>query len=217
MKIMKIIFMSIFAAFSLGSLSTVYADSNPANDSAALRISIIPNFDRGVIIDTGNLNLDLGSVDMGASTQTVSPSTITIVGNITNTELDLSGLITGGWVFDPNETLTSTGTNQLNVWASFTSISTATAPAQNDEYFRVGTSSGAKLVSNTNIFAPAAVGKTPGSAVGRFESNEGGAGDMDSLSPASRRHVWLYFRLPNTTSITAQQSIQFQFSVRQGP
>ena len=210
-----LLFTALTVCYSLFAIRTpVFADSNPANDSAAFTISVTPNFDRGIEIDTGNVNLDMGTVDMNASTQTVSPATVTILGNITNTELDLSGMITGGWVFDPNQTFTSTGTNQLNVWASFTDVSSVTVPSQGDEYFRVGTSSGAKLISNTPFFGPAAIGIDGSNGLGRFENN---VTDMDALLPGTKRHLWIYLRTPPTTSATAQQSIRFTFSVRSGP
>ncbi|OGR82183.1 MAG: hypothetical protein A2901_04320 [Elusimicrobia bacterium RIFCSPLOWO2_01_FULL_54_10] len=212
----------LFASLSFLTLGTrAWADSDPSNDSAAVTIRITPNFERGVQIETGSVHMDLGLVNMGASTQTVSPATVTILGNILNTELNLAASITGGWVFDPNQTFESTGTNQLNVWASFTSISTASAPAQGNEYFRVGTSSGAKIISNTNLFGPAAVGFAGSAGIGRFENNAGNNGpspaDMDGMNPNAQRHLWLYFRLPDTTSVSAEQEIQFQFSVRPGP
>ena len=198
-----------------------YSDTISSNNATAMVVRITPNADRGVQISTGNVNLNMGNVDLGVSTQTVNPATVTITGNMIETELDLSGSITGGWSFDSNQTLASTGTNLLNVWATFTSISSATAPSQDDEYFHVGTASGAKLVSTTNSFPATAVGISGGSGVGFFENYEGGTGlngaDMDSMSPGSRRHLWTYFRLPPTTSITGAQDINFVLSIRQGP
>ena len=193
------------------------ADSNPSNDSAALSIRITPNFERGVTIETGSVNMDLGYMDMDASTQTVSPATVTITGNILNTELNLAASITGGWVFDPNQTYESTGTNQLNAWVSFTSSNVAAIPSQDGEFFRVGASSGAKIVSDTNVFGPVAVGIAGGSGIGRFEGNAGGSADMDSMNPTSQRHLWLRFKTPATTSVIADQQVQFQLSVRPGP
>ena len=200
---------------TMGWQTQVRADSNTNNDSAALLVRITPNADRGVTISSGNVNLDLGYVDIGASTQTVNPATVTIQGNLTNTELDLSGSITGGWTFDNTQTFDAGALDALGVWATFTSISTGIAPAQGDEYFRVGTSSGAKLVSATNSFASTAVGVDPGTGFGRFESNAPGA-NMDALNPTNQRHMFVYFRLPSQTSVTTQQSINFVLSSKQG-
>ena len=194
-----------------------YSDIISSNNAAGLVVRITPNADRGVTISSGNVGLDLGYVDLGASTQTVRPATVTINGNMIDTELDLAASISGGWVFDNSQTFTSTGANQLNTWVTFTSISTGIAPAQDEEYFRVGTSSGAKLISTTPTFAATAVGLSGTTGIGRFESNEGASGDMDSMAPGSVRHMFTYFRLPPATSLTASQDVNFTLSVRAGP
>ena len=48
---MKRIIISLFAATLLGFSALARADSNPSNDSVGLRISITPNFERGIVID----------------------------------------------------------------------------------------------------------------------------------------------------------------------
>ena len=207
---------------NVGKVHALYSDTISSNNAAAMVVRITPNADRGVQISTGNVGLDLGTVELGASTQTVNPATVTIQGNMIENELDLSASITGGWVFDQNQTRTSTGTNQLNVWATFTSISTGLAPTtQGDEYFRVGSSTSTKLAVAGNSFPATTVGVTPGSGIGKFENNEGGTGpsgaDMDSMSPGDVRHLFTYFRLPPTTSITGPQDINFVLSLRAGP
>ena len=185
-----------------------------SNNAAGMVVRITPNADRGVQISTGSLNLDLGTVDLGVSTQTIMPATVTIQGNMSGCELELSASITGGWVFQNFQSRSSTGTNQLNVWASFTSISTTTIPTTpDDEYFRVGTSSGAKLVALGPTFPATAIGVIGGSGFGRFETNEPAA-DMDDMIAGFVRHLWTYFTLPPTTSITGQQSINFVLAVR---
>ena len=196
-------------------------DSISTNDATAVVVRITPRADRGVQISTGDASfLNLGTVDLGASTQTVNPATVTITGNMNATELDLSASITGGWVFNNDQTYTSTAgaANQLNAWVSFTSISTASVPSTDNtsEYFRVGTSSGAKLTSLTETFTGVRTGITnAGGSIGtgRFESDEAGIGDMDNLTPGSRRHLWTFFRLPPTTSITGQQTINIVLSI----
>ena len=199
----------------LGSAVKVhaYSDSISTNDATAIVVRVTPRADRGVQLSTGNAGfLQLGTVDLGASTQTVNPATVTITGNFAQTELDLSGLISGGWVFENTQTLSnSTGAaNRLNAFVSFTSISSGTAPSQNDEYFRVGTTSGSKLTSDTHIFAGVRAGVTVGNGslgTGRFENNGTGNEDMDDLSNTAQRHMWTYFKLPAATSSTGEQSI----------
>ena len=198
------------------SKAQAYSDTISSNDATAIVIRITPRADRGVEISTGDASfLELGTIDIGASTQTVSPATVTITGNMAETELDLSASITGGWVFDNNQITASTGANQLNAWVSFTSISTGGIPATNntEEYFRVGSSSGAKLTSLTQTFTGTRVGLSGADGVGRFENNEGGAGNMDRMVNYSKRHMWTFFRLPPTTTITSQQTINIVLSV----
>jgi hypothetical protein len=200
----------------------VHADYDVSNDSAAMVVRIRLNVDRGVTITTGvAATMDLGFVSPGNSTGTVLPATVTVTGNLLNTELNLSALITGGWVFDNTQTITSTAgsTNVLHAWAQFTSVSTGLAPTQSNEYFRVGATSGTKIIPTDTgpSFAGVPVGIAGGSGIGRFENNEGGSGDMDSMNPVSVRHMFTYFTLPPSTSLTADQDINFVLSVRTGP
>lgn len=203
----------------IGMVKEAKATSISTNNTTALIVRITPRADRGVEISTGTAGLaatgeiELGTVEMGASTQTVNPATVTITGNMAQTEIDLSASITGGWSFQNDQVLTSTGANQLNAWVTFTSISTGAIPASNntEEYFRVGSSSGAKLTSLTNVFSAVRVGKSNGSAIERFENNEDAA-DMDLMASGTKRHLWTFFRLPPTTSVTAPQKINIVLS-----
>ena len=206
----------IVAGLVVATAQKAHATAFSSNNAAALLVRVTPRVDRGVEISSGDVHLNMGSVDLGASTQTVRPATVTIQGNLTETELDMSGSITGGWSYDNSQAFTSTGTNLLNVWATLTSISTASAPAQDDEYFRVGTSSGAKLTSTNGTFGSTPVGLSGSTGFGRFESNEDAA-DMDSMIPGAKRHLWIYFTLPPVTSIAADQDVNFVLSTRQGP
>ena len=70
----------LFACMALGA-GKVWADSNPANDTDALTLTITPNVDFGVDIATNPAHLALGAVDLGNSTFTVRPATFTILGN----------------------------------------------------------------------------------------------------------------------------------------
>lgn len=191
------------------------ADANVANDTATIMITITPNVDRSVSIDTNNVAMDLGLVNLNASTQTVRPATVTIGGNLTNTELDLSAQISGGWGFEP--TATSTTTDLLKVWAVFTATTVFTTPTKNNNTF-----------DNTNDYLSATGTSFPGTRVGSssggggninnsFEDNSGNAfADMDALNPNMKRHLWLYFVTPDVTSTAAAQQIRFYLTVKQG-
>ena len=74
-----------------------WAIADPTNDADSMTILITPNIDRGVSIDTANVSLDMGTLDLFSSTQTVTPATVTILGTLdsdgsetTGQELDLS-------------------------------------------------------------------------------------------------------------------------------
>ena len=203
--------------------ATVHADYDLSNDSAAIVIRIRPNIDRSVTISTSDVGMDLGYVGMGNSTWTIHPATVTIGGSIGNTELNLSADITGGWVFSNFQTLESTASseNQLNAWIQFTGVSTGVAPAQDYEYFRVGASSGTKILSLGNTMLGTPVGLAGSSGTGRFENNAANNGptpaDMDSITPVSTRHMFAYFTLPPLTTVSADQDIHYTLTVRQGP
>ena len=205
--------------------TSVHADFDISNDSAAMVIRIRPNVDRSVTISTSDIGMDLGYVTMGASTFTVRPATVTIGGNVSNTELSLAAQITGGWVFDNTQTITSTASsaNVLHTFVQFTAVSTGLAPAQDNEYFRVGTTSGSKIVpTNTGPnFAGVPVGFAGSNGIGRFENNAENNGpspaDMDGITPTATRHMYAYFTLPPITTIATDQDIQFTLTVRAGP
>ena len=217
----------IFLALGLLVMNSapVHADADPSNDSAAMVIRIRLNVDRSVTIATGDVGMDLGYVTMGASTWTIHPATVTIGGNISNTELSLAAQISGGWVFDNTQTVTSTAgsANVLHAWAQFTSVSTGLAPAQDNDNFRVGTTSGSKIISTDTgpIFASAPVGFSGSAGIGRFENSEGVSGtfggDMDGMNPGAKRHMFTYFTLPPVTTVATDQDIQFTLTVRAGP
>ncbi len=200
--------LSAFAA-----VSPLQADSNPSNDSASLEIFITPNFDRGVEIDTANVHLNLGSLEMGVATQTVRPATVTIVGNVLNNELELSANIVGGWNFDDN--VASQETDNLQAWAVFKSAADPVMPSKAASNFD-DTDDAVTPATASPTFGPARVGMQYGNG-GTDDRFEDGTTDMDSLAPQIKRHLWFYFRTPSVTSVTAQQEIHFTLTVTPGP
>lgn len=202
----------LFIAGASAALATdARADFNPSNDSASLQIIITPNFDRGVEIDTANVHMNLGLLEMGASTQTVRPATVTIVGNVLGNELNLSANIVGGWTFDDD--VTTLDADKLANWVVFTSASNPAAPSKSGSAFDDANDS---LQTVGAAFGPVRVGTQNGNSGlnGRFED---GVTDMDSLVPQDKRHLWFYFRTPGTTSFTNQQEIHYTLTVTPGP
>lgn len=191
------------------------ADAIVANDTATIQITITPNVDRGVTIDTQTVNMVLGLIDLNTSTQTVNPATVTVQGNLTNTELDLSAGISGGWTFEP--TATSTTTDKLKTWVVFTATTVFTTPAKNSNTFD---DTNDFLASNTASFPGTRVGSSSGGSGNinnSFEDNSGNAfADMDALSPTSKRHMWMYFTTPDVTTTASDQLIRFYLTVKAG-
>ena len=196
-----------------------YTDTIASNNTAQITITITPNVDRSVTITTDNVNMDLGNVTLTGgfvSTQTVSPATVTVGGTIGNTDLLLSANITGGWTFDADSS--TIDTDALATWVSFTSISSATAPSQNGEYFSGvnGTeANSAILASATNVFAPVRVGTNFATLPGLFENN---VTSMNRLDPTvqNKRHMWMFFRMPGQTSTASSQQVTFVLTVDTG-
>jgi len=179
--------------------------------SDSLTVTITPNAFYAVDIDTANVVLDLGTVDLAASTQTVQPSTVTIQSTYATTDLRLQGAISSAgtpWTFDADTS--SNESDALQAWGVFTTVARSSAPTQTSGYFS-GTQPGVNdsdVISTTNRY----VG-TQGGVTNQFEA--AGADfafkDMDSLVPAplaaAYSHLWLMFRLPSSTTDTSAQDV----------
>jgi len=208
----RFVFALVLAAVCLLWPAAARADKDPSNDAAQLVVSVTPRVDRGIEIDTENVNLDMGLVNLGASTQTVRPATVTIQGNITNIELVLSAQITGGWVFDDNVTA-STETDKLGVWAVLKDTTSSAVPSKSGSDFDDAQDA---MESATSVFGATRAG-LPGGDTGTNDRFEDGTVNMDSLIPGTKRHLWFYFNTPPYTSTAAEQQIQFTISVTPGP
>lgn len=173
------------------------ADQNPANDSDAVTVRIRPAADLGVTIDTANVTLAF-TMEMGATQYTLSPATVTIVGNITPQELDVSAANNSGepvWALDVDETAEL---DQLQLYALF-SVGRSSRPAESDF-------AGAKNLITGSVKR---VGTAGGAAAdGNFENNSmAGGADMDAMALGSQRQLWLRLDAPPQTSVTSEQSI----------
>lgn len=180
-----------------------------AADADSLTITIRPNAYYAVDIDTANVSMDLGTVGLGLSTQTVSPATVTIQSTFAQTELQIHGSIDSlvPWSFDADTS--DQNPDQLAAWATFTTVARTSAPVQSGGYFS-GTVPGAAnsdVISTTTRY----VG-TGGGGTNLFEANgEFAYKDMNDLppdpDPLGKSHLWLYFRLPNATTEDDPQNI----------
>jgi hypothetical protein len=184
-------------------------DLNTANDAEGLTVRITPNADYGVTIDTTNLQggasgvIELGTLDMYASTFTVRPATVTIAGGVsrrgasnTGQELDVTAGISGGWFLDATPTTTGTGgeIDGLAMYLLFSPTSISQAP------------SGGEFVDGTgDVTATGTAIRAGGSAGGGVKFENGT--DMDNLSVGNARHMWMYFRMPSETSTGSDQDV----------
>ncbi len=183
-----------------------------AASSDTLTVSILPNAYYAVDIDTTNVALNMGLVDLGASTQTVRPSTVSIQSTFATTDLKVQGGISSAgtaWTFDDNAA--STEPNKLAAWATFTSVNRSSAPTKSADYFSgsVPGASGSDMLDATNRYVGSSA--TDGTT-NLFENNSNfDAKDMDALPPVpnanGQAHLWLYFRLPNATTDASPQNI----------
>jgi len=192
---------------TLAAVNTAFAQTNDP-DAASITITITPNVDLGVSIDTGNVVMDLGSVDLYGTTQTVRPATVTILGTVssdgsetTGQELNLAlSFVSGGtpWGLDatPSTHAVSGGLDQLAVYALFSDTGLSIAPNGNDF-----ATDNAGFTSTTQR----AGGATNNGVL--FEKAGSGAKNMDHQSPGDKAHLWMLFRLPNLTTSGGAQEI----------
>ena len=183
-----------------------------ANASDSLTVTITPNAFYAVSITTTNAVLNLGLVNLGVSTWTVSPATVTILSSFAQTGLTLQGAITAAsnpWSFSTDSTTLQT--DKLAAWAVFTDTSVNTSPSQSSGYFN-----GTTQANNTDMFDTTVrpVGVTGGGG-SEFIANPGDLGykqmeflPTNTVDPnGSRSFLWLRFRLPGGTTGTSAQNI----------
>lgn len=209
MKMLKGWLRTLVVGLGLGLLLT---GSARAAISDSLTVTITPNAGYSLTLSTANVSLDMGVVALGASTQTVKPSTVTITSSFATTGLKMQGSMSGAgtpWTLAQNTA--AQGLDQLAAWAVFTDTSISNyavlgTTGTGSTYF-IGTTSG---TANSNVIGTvnAPVGTFTGSSSPLFIASAGAAGrkTMASLppvttdAPASRAHLWMYFVLPPTTT-----------------
>ena len=181
------------------------ADSDPSNDSDSLTIVVTPRYDFGVDITTTPAAMNLGTVDLYASTFTVQPATVTFLGSKAGQELDLSAALSGGWKFDVSPSTWAAGGEQdaLAVYALFSSTNLAAAPA-GDDFANATAAAGFNVDAQT--LGPVRAGGLSGPGA-KYEKQGAGAVDLDMKNPGDKAHLWFLLRLPSQTSVTAAQNV----------
>jgi hypothetical protein len=192
-------------------LTWLFSAPAQAATSDSLTVTITPNAAYALDIDTASVVLNLGTVDLGASTQTVTPATVTIQSSYATTDITILGqVISGGWTLDANTA--SDESDALKAWAVFTDTSVATMPTSGVEGAFSGTVPGANgsdviddVVLDVGTDAGGDLQFVKTAATAGYKSME----DMPPAlvdGPASKSHLWLRFTLPPaTTTLTAKQ------------
>jgi hypothetical protein len=206
MKKLMMLMMGLVVGILLMSVGNVeaYTDSISTNNATALTVIIFPRADRGVEISSGEATLDLGVMDMNASTKTVHPATITVVGTMSSTELEMTSTITAvgllSWNFDDDPL--SANADLLSTWAVFTQTSVSDAPADNT--FEVSNAT----ITQAMVSVAERIGGSGGNGT-RFESGA----DMDQMPIGTKRHLWIRMKTPSSTSYSGQQDVNFTMAV----
>ena len=201
-----------------------WADSDPSNDLDSLTVSVTPNVDYSITLSTDNAALALGAVDLGQSSYTARPSTITFGGTIASGhEVIVDARVTspGGtpWTFSNTpSTGTAQGQDQLSAFLLFTSTMQAGAPAAalfGDPSGGTSGGTNAAFTGGTSVFAGVHAGGLGGPGV-KFELTQAGVGQkqMDDIvigsggTNSEKAHIWAFLRLPSATSASAMQYVQ---------
>jgi hypothetical protein len=196
----RLITLMIATGLCLGLFKVVHAGDN-------IVITITPSAYYAVDLATDSVQVDLGTVTMSGSTQTVSPATASITSTYASTDLRIQGSINSvgaNWSFDG-----ATGSiepNSIAAWAVFTSTTRQSAPSQGGGYFS-GTSTGAAsdLVAATQHY----IG-TDGTDTDMHEAEgETDLKEMDGMATGQEANLWLFFRMPNSSDDDDPQEITF--------
>jgi hypothetical protein len=194
------------------------ADPNAANTEDGLTIRITPNADYGVTIDTANVGVDGGVIDLGAmdlytSTWTVRPATVTITGTVSKRgaqggqELDVTAriLTANGWIFDSTPTTDALGgaVDELAMFLLMSGTDISVAPS-GINFAQMGD---AAEVTDAGAAGTTSLTYRAGGAGGTGTKFEFGGTDLDQMSVNDKKHLWMYFRLPSETSTGNAQDI----------
>jgi hypothetical protein len=191
-----------------------------ANTADSLTVTIQPQAAYSVLVTTTPAGyLNLGLVNLSASTQTIQPSTITVNSSYAYTGLTLTGNITSAgtpWTFAANTAALTQ--DKLAAWVVFTDTSVQTAPALGSF---LGTTpgansdvvqSGATAVGNTGGTCPTlgAGGKSYIWASGTAGYKPMECATTTATDPAGGlSFMWMKFVLPPTTTSVNPQLIQY--------
>lgn len=190
---------------ALALLGTLFVGQASAAQSDSLTVTITPVAAYEVDITTGGDSdplLNLGSVNLGASTFTVNVTTVEVRSSYATTELSVRAqVISGGFSIDTDTT--SQETDALQAWAIFTDtsiVTTAAAQAGTGDF----DASDLLFTTNRDVGDPGT-----GSRFYELAPADAGRKDMEDLPSvlagggaimASKSHLWMKFTLPPVAS-----------------
>jgi hypothetical protein len=116
----------------------------------------------------------------------VKPATVTINSTLATTELQLDATMSGGWTLG-----SSTALDTLQMWTVFTATTVASIPAKSGDNFD---DTNDRLVTSADV----------GDAAVKYED---GVTDMDNLAVGAKRHMWVRFTTPATTTNANAKSV----------
>jgi hypothetical protein len=192
------------------AVGQAWADPNTSNDKDSLTITIQPNVDLGVDVDTtttkfvtagGNLT---GTMALGATDYLVSPASVTILGNFSNQEVQVEAAGLDSWTVDADETAAQ---NQVQVYALF-AVNKTSRPVEAE----FGSDSARHLVTGAAQTAGEAVGAAENGdrTDNRYEipvADMTSGTDMDGLAVGTLKQLWLRLDAPPSTTSDENQRV----------
>jgi hypothetical protein len=190
-------------AAGLLTAASARADSNPANDSDVFTVRLTPNVDLGVIVDTtgsnwaGSGNLDV-TMDLAADHVLDNPVYVEMAGNFNNQELALTGANLNTWVLDTDEVDV---VDQMRLYGMFGLLPFNTAQPVAADFN--GTNN---LITTSQKRAGQPQANEAGNTNHTFEFSTGHDEyiDVDGMSPADVRALWLRATTPAESSTDMQ-------------
>lgn len=165
----------------LFALAATASAANPAT----LILRVTPGVTRDVTLSTGAY--DFGSVNLGASTVTVTAVGVTNSGNVTSS-LALRSTGSVNW-----STGTAAGADTFLLRALFSAAQPAPASFLAEDNV-VGASTLSTTQATTSVYTSAASGGVDGT----------------SVAPAASRNLWFRLDMPTSSSSSAQQNISVE-------
>ncbi len=196
-----------------------WADPNAANDLGQFTVTIQPNVDLGVQVDTtttkfvtagGNLT---GTMALGATDYLVSPASVTILGNFSNQEIELQAAGLDSWTVDGDETAAQ---DQVQVYALF-AVNKTSRPVE-AEFGQGGDAR--HLVTGLKMAGETLAGGEDDNLTGnQFEianADMTSGTNMDGLTVGTLKQLWLRLDAPPATTSDENQRVQLTLTAKSG-